>query len=305
MAVSFAWLAALLPVRGSLRLVVIRWLVSILAALPAVVVAFESLRECVARQPWFTEAPVPFPLAEQLAFLARIPGALWAALAASALLGFVGHLVVTAGALEVLDPARVRRGVLTTLLEAGSRYLWVFLRIALIAGICLVLGQRLLGLVFERLCDYGELHDWTDETVRIWLRGARFGLMLLGATLIGVMAWWLRVVVVATDRLSAVGALGGALRMGRRHPFQAICFQALLSLVALGVGGAVLVLWRQAATGHVQWAALWLAALFVQAVLWHWRLRASLILWKSGAPRADRRTFGAKTEPVLIRPVSP
>ena len=62
-------LAALKPVRGSLRLIGMRLALSGLAALPAILAALGALEDPVGRRPFFADAPDPLPLLPTLAML--------------------------------------------------------------------------------------------------------------------------------------------------------------------------------------------------------------------------------------------
>lgn len=280
-----AWIAGAAPKAGSLRLILLRWLLWIAAALPGVGVAAGSLGDAVANRPEFTRAPDPLPLVGLGRLLAEIPGAAWGVLLAGAIVAWLGNLLLTAGAVEVLGaneggrPRPVKLRVLRTVFEVGTRSLWVYLRIALLALVLILIGGRLLGWVFEKIADHGELAGWTARG-RWWNLPLVQGLLLFGwMNLVGLWAWWSRVIAVVDGRRYVRRMPGLVLRVCWRRPVQAVLLHLVIALFSMTVGAAVLFAWRQSAAGPVGWIVLWLAVPLMHAYVWHWRIRACRLIW--------------------------
>ena len=78
MALIFA--EALRPTRGTIRIVGVRWLLWIVAALPGIAAARATLDGAVANRPYFADAPDPLPLPELLGLLGELNAAVGALL---------------------------------------------------------------------------------------------------------------------------------------------------------------------------------------------------------------------------------
>lgn len=268
-------------IRGSVRLIVARWALAILAALPGVLVARGALNASAGRQPWFTEAPDPLPLPQLVKVFGEM-GAGVAVLLAGVALAWLVHLMLTAAAVEVLDPRRAGGPVRLwrATFDNGTRFLWVYLRISVCAVVALVAWARILSWVGERLADRGEFGSWSAATL-FWLFLGRVALLLAGAGAIGLCAWWSRVMVVGTRRHHVRRLPAMAFRVCRRWCFQGFVLPWVVGGASLLAGATVLFKWRQSpGTGGV-WFAIWLALLLAQAYLWHWRLRTACLIWGS------------------------
>jgi hypothetical protein len=195
-------------------------------------------------------------------------------------LAWLASLLLTAAAVEIL--ARRREGrvrVWRTVLDTGSRFLWVYLRIALLSLVLIAIGGRVIGMIFERMGDHGQVAGWSARTLLWTLPIWRVALLLVWATLVGVLAWWCRVIAVADARRYLRRMPGPALRLLWRRPVQAWLAHVAASLASVILGGVVLLFWRQSPAGPTGWTALWLLVLLVQSFVWHWRLRAGRLVW--------------------------
>ena len=313
MAVAPGWLAGLRPARGSVRLIVLRWLLWIFAALPGIAVARGALGESIANRPHFTEAPDPLPFLEFARLITEIPGSVWGALAIGVVIGWVGNLFLTAGAVDIVG----RRGtggvrVLRTVFDTGARHLWVYVRVALLAVLFIGLGSRLLALVFERLGEHGQVAGWTAKALAFNLGITRGLLLLLWLTIVGVFALWSRVIVVADGRRYVRRLPSLVLRLWWRHPVRSLVVHVVLALATLFVSSAVLAGWRQSSASPAGWIVLWLGVLMAQALVWHWRIRASCLIWSlsdlddlRARPDAPWRLFSRIRERWRERPAPP
>ena len=283
MAVSAApAIEALRPVRGSLRLIATRWVLAVLAALPGIFAARAVLDESAGRQPWFAMAPDPLPLPQMLEILGKLGPAV-PVLMAGVVVAWLVQLLVTAAAVEVLDPrrapgpVRLWRGTIDT----GTRFLWVYLRISLCAVVLLVAWARIVGLVFEKLADRAEVSGWTGTTIIYGLGISRLGLLLAGAGVIGLFAWWSRVIAVCDARRHVRRLATMVIRVCWRRVFQGLILPCVVGALSVLVAAAVLFAWRQSPGTATAWFVFWLGLLLVQAYLWHWRLRTLCLIWGS------------------------
>lgn len=275
---------ALRPVRGSLRLIATRWVLAILAALPGIFAARAALDESAGRQPWFTDAPDPLPLPQLMEILGQL-GPAMPVLLAGVVVAWLVQLLITAAAVEVLDPrrapgpVRLWRGTFDT----GTRFLWIFLRISLCAVALLAACARIIGFVFEKLADRAEVAGWTATTIIFGLGISRMALLLAGAGLVGLFAWWSRVIAVGDGRRHVRRLPTMVIRVCRRWTFQGLILPWIVGAASVLVGAAVLFAWRQSPGTGIAWFVFWLGLLLAQAYLWHWRLRTLCLIWRSTA----------------------
>jgi len=275
---------ALKPVRGSLRLIATRWMLAILAALPGIFAARAALDDSAGRQPWFADAPDPLPLPQLMEILGQLGPAV-PVLMAGVLVAWLVQLLVTAAAVEVLDPrrapgpVRLWRGTFDT----GARFLWIYLRISLCAAVLLVAGARIIGFVFEKLADRAEVAGWSATTIIFGMGISRVALLLAGAGLVGLFVWWSRVIAVGDGRRHVRRMVTMVIRVWRRWAFQGLILPWVVGAVSVIAAAAVLFAWRQSPGTGTVWFVLWLGLLLAQAYLWHWRLRTLCLIWGSTA----------------------
>jgi hypothetical protein len=267
-------------VPGSVRLILLRWLLWLGTGLPAILSGSQAIGQA-AREPFFTQAPRPFPLAEQQIWLGSLPGWLWGMLGLGAVIGWIGGMLLTAGAVEILDsrrvgPARVWRSVF----DAGPRAWFAYLRVAVLALLTIALGTSVLGAVFRRLGDHAKIAGWTGWTVVLAIPLSRAALTILWIALVGAGAFWCNVILVA-DRRQRVRRLTTIVpRLVGRLPVRALLLHVIVGLASLVFAALVLVAWRQSAVvDPTPWIVLWAVVLLVQSFVWHWRVRACLLTW--------------------------
>lgn len=281
MAVKRPWRDALRPVPGSLRLMALRWLLFVVTALPALGAVLAGFGDGVADRPYFTESPDPLPIVALARLIARLPGGVWGAAALAAIAGWLGVLVTTAGAVALFgSTAGGRPRVWRMVAEAGGRAFWAYLRVALCALVAAALGARVVAVLGARLMDHAATAHWTLEA-QFFVQLARGAATVGWLTLVGVFAWWCRVILVADERRRVRRLWTVVPRLWRRRPVAALASHYLLALAALFAGSWTLFAWRQSAAGGAGWALAWLVVLAGLAYLWHWRLRAGRLLWSS------------------------
>lgn len=232
MAVKAPALRALGFAPGSRRLIGARWLLAIVAALPGVLAAGAMLGESAGRQPWFTEAPDPLPLAQMGLMLGEVGGAT-PVLMIGVVVAWILLLLMTAAAVEAFDPrrppgpVRLWRGTFDT----GARFLWVYLRIAFFAAALIGLWGWLLSFVFGKLLDRAEVTGWSASKIIYGLGISRVLLLLAGAGVIGLLAAWGRVFAVSGNRRHVRRLPTMGIRVCNRFLFQGF-------IVPLVVGAA-------------------------------------------------------------------
>lgn len=281
--------AGLSLVPGSLQLILLRWALVALAAVPAMFAAVVGIAATMARQPYFTDVRGPLPIAQLLRLSNEIPSGILATLVLAAVLALVGQQVLVAGALDWLEPAHGPRPssaeepVALAVIKSGGRWLWAMLRVVLFAGALSAVGLTAIDWLFERLVDHGTGQGWTGRTLWLHLPLLEAVASLVWAATVGAWAFWCRVLMVADNRrrVRSVGLL--VLRVWRRRPLTAPLFFVVLTLTMLLGSAAVLALWRQhppaALLGVIPLAVTWLLVLLVQAMAWHWLLRVARLLY--------------------------
>lgn len=285
MALTRPWSDGWRPVEGSVRLILLRWLLWIAAGLPGLAAAAQAIGDAGARSPYFADAARPFPAVELGLWVQELPGSIWGAFLAATALAWVGNLFLTAGAVDLLRPGRQAPArVWRTVIDAGVRSLLPFLRVAVLAALWLAIATRLAGTAFDRLGDHAALAGWTGRTTVLALPLAHGILWLFLAAAIGSAALWGKVIVAAQRRRRVRRLHGIVPRLWRRRPLRAFILQVAAGLASLLPGAAVLYAWLQ--SPHLAsplWPAAWAAVLLAQSWVWHWRLRACLLTWEEAS----------------------
>jgi hypothetical protein len=291
MAVRTPWLEAVRPVPGSLRLIGLRWLLWIVAAAPGAAATIAGLAEGPARRAFFADAPRPLPIVHLAAWTQEIPGAGLALLLGGACFAWLGNLMLTAAAVRLLAEAPAGRArVWRSIFDEGTRAIWPYLRVSVLAVVWAAIGLRLIGLIFERLADHATLAGWTGGASLITLNTWRILLALLWLSIVGAGAFWSRVIVVDDDRHFVRRMHGIVPRLFARRPLGGLVMHVLVSLGALAACAAVLAAWRQSPGASLGlFVLLWLMGLLLQAWVWHWRLRACLLTWRDPDLRSLRQ----------------
>ena len=282
MAVKRPWLEGLRLVPGSPVLMVQRWLLFVVAALPSLAAGIRGIGDGIADRPYFVEAPDPLPMLPLIRLVDELPGSLWDMLVLAAGVAWLGNLLLTAGAVALFGTSRDDRPLVwRTIFEAGTHALWAYLRIALVALVLAALGAAILGAITGQLQEHGRQALWTLRTRFLVQVGRGLAYPVLvdpGRSLC---------LVVPADRRrrpapprppvvdrGAAAVVAAAVRRFGRPP-------------SAGPGqpdGRHRRAVRLASIADRQrWAGPWCGCWSSSALsfLWHWRLRAGRLLWSS------------------------
>lgn len=260
------------PVTGTWRVVGARWLLYMLAVLPGMLSLSRHLNDTIGTRPWFHELQPPLETLSTKFVLAEIGdgvGLLGAGLAIIWLL----QLVWLGGALRVLDPRAP--GVQTKVFANGWQYLARFLRIAIFAIIATLILQFIIGKVFDALSARAEINAWPVYSSYITLNMWKVSVIFIALTLVGVIAFWARVIAVADERKDTRRLPWQALKLMRRKPVAALLGQFLLVCAVLGIQAMALWCWRQSPNGGL-WFGLWALLQLLTAYVWQFRIRLAL-----------------------------
>jgi hypothetical protein len=132
-----------------------------------------------------------------------------------------------------------------------------------------------LKFLFLALSVRAEVEDWSVQASLIDLHVWRAIIMFVAMTLIGIFAFWVRVITVVEDRRDLRRLPLAVLRIFWRRPGSALLFQFAAVVLVLSLQAAALLFWRQS-PGGLHWAALWAAALFLAAWIWQLRIRVAV-----------------------------
>jgi hypothetical protein len=255
-----------------LRVVLTRWLIYIVAALPGFVMLRSHLNDTVGKRPWFQDAGMPLDYLSVKLLMAELSGGAGLLIVGVAL-AWILQLIWLAGAVRVLDPdSGAESG---KVFANGRTYLWRFLKIAFVALLAAALVHLGVKHLFEILSARAEVQGWPVETSYIDLNLWRGGVLFVLLTLIGVFAFWWRVLAVATGEPKLRRLLRPTFRLYRRHPGSVLLLQFAAVVVVLGLQAMALYAWRQAG-GGVLWFAAWLLLLLFAAWVWQWRVSSAL-----------------------------
>ena len=277
---------------GSLKLIALRvgWLLA--CSVPGAIVAGVEIAEGPARVPLYTTSPGPLPIVDLARLAAQQGSMVVGVLLCTALLFLLTNLVLTAAGLQLLGPGP--KG-LWGALRAALDHFWPFVRVALVAltaWIPIVATFHWATGVMEAK---GDVAGWSGEMLLITLPAIKVLLSVLWVSLVGVWAFWTRVVLIADDRCLVRRASIIGLRILKRHPIRALGFALVAPLATTAFTGALLIFWRQASADSTVVACIaWLLALVLAAQVWHWMLHAGLRLY-SLSRHADLR--GVPDEP--------
>lgn len=282
-------LNGLRPVKGSIRLIALRWGVVVLASLPTMLVALMGVAEGPARQPYYTDIDERTPAVHLLRLAKDLPPGLLPALVISIGLAILADQLLTGGALAILRPERPagdRVNVTRAVLDDGLVHLWAFLRAALVGLVLSATGVALLRFVVKKIAMAGERAGWSGATIGLTLPLIQVFVALVWLSTVGAWVFWCRLITAADGRrrVRRTGLL--VLGVWRRYPLRSWGLFVALTLASTLISGAVLVAWRQAepSTGGAVavWAVVWALTLGVQAFVWLWLLRSGRLLYESG-----------------------
>jgi hypothetical protein len=286
------YLDGLRPARGALRIVAWRWVFALITSLPAALTAFGYLSSDAGRRPYYTSVQGPLPVFHLLRFMESLPDSFLPAALISVMLAVIADQLLTAGALALLDPGRPegdRRGALAVIAHEGGAHLGAFARITLYGLALFGLGVLVVSRVSGRISLANDRVGATMLTTVVIVPLVMATLLLFWFAIVGAWVLWCRVLTVADGRrrVRRTGLL--VLGVWRRRIVRALLLPTLLTLAAALLPGIIPIAWRMAAPatrGAVfGWFAAWLLALFAQAFVWQWVIRATRLMYS--APELD------------------
>jgi hypothetical protein len=253
-----------------------RWVLIVLAGLPALISAGGAVEGSVAVRPYFADSIGRLPVGQLARLLGELGGSVGGLIGLAVLLAVVGQQVLTAGALAWIDRDAERGGrggVFRSVLNDGAPWIWGMLRVVLLAALLAVVGIGILNGLFDRISDHGHAASWTGWTLIVLLPGLQVMLTLVWLLGVGAFAMWCRVVMLADGRRRVRSAALIAWRVCWRCPFAAPARYVVVMGGATLLGAAVLIVWRQLPPADLliarMWALAWLLALLVQAAAWY------------------------------------
>ena len=260
------------PASGTWRVVTSRWLLYMLATLPGLMALTSHLDETVGKRPWFQDLQPPLDTLSTKLLMPEIAGGV-ALLGAAVVVIWLLQLVWLGGSIQILDPRRsdIRKKVFSH----GWQFLARFIRIAVFAAIAVALTHFLLGKIFAGLRAQAEAQNWSVYdafvTLNLWYVSIAFIVM----TLIGLVAFWIRMIVVTEDRRDLRRLPWMAVKILVRRPVSAFLLQFLLVCAVLGTQVMALWCWRQSPNGGM-WLGVWVLLQLLTAYVWQLRIRSAL-----------------------------
>lgn len=276
------------PVKGSIRLVLMRLSLVVFASLPALVVGTAGVASGVARRPYYTDIEGPLPFAHWVRLFKELPPSVVPAIVVGIILAILGDQLMMAGAVKLFAPDRPADegvSVKAAVFRDGFEHLWAFLRAALWGVVFAGIGVTLLRRLFKRLDIAGYHAGWTGLTTALRLPLLLVFLSLLWIAVAGAWVFWCRLIIAADGRRRVLRTGLLVLRVFWRHPLRSWGFFAALTSLTTVASGAALFAWRRAepktVSGAIGWFLFWLFVMLVQAFVWLWLVRAGRLLYAS------------------------
>jgi hypothetical protein len=259
------------PTSGTWRVVGSRWLLYMLATLPGTVTLSRHLDETIGKRPWFQDLQTPLDVLSTKFVLAELGDGL-ALFGAGVLIIWLLQLVWLGGSIQVLDPRRP--GIRKNVFSQGWQYLARFMRIAILAVIAVALMQFLIDKMFGLLSARAETESWSVYASYIALNLWRVAVIFIVFTVIGIVAFWARMIAVTQERHDTRRLPWQAVKVLLRRPISAFLLQFLLVCIVLGTQAMALWCWRQSPSGGM-WLAIWAALQLLTAYVWQLRIRSA------------------------------
>ena len=259
------------PTQGTLRVVVSRWLLYMLAMLPGMLAMSRHLNEAIGKRPWFQDLQTPLDTLSTRFVLSNVGDGVGLLLAGVGIIWLL-QLVWLGGSARVLDPRTP--GVYKKVFENGWQYLARFVRIAIIAVVVTLILQFIVGKIFGVLSARAETQPWPFYDAYITLNLWRAGVVFVALTLVGVIAFWMRMIAVDEERFDTRRLPWQALKLVARRPLGALLGQFLIVCLVLGIQAMALWCWRQSPNGGL-WFGAWAVLQLLTAYVWQIRIRAA------------------------------
>jgi hypothetical protein len=265
-----AFIDALAPRRGSLRLVVLRAFTLVGCCLPGTMLVESAARDLLGSDPRTASLTGPLPLHVVQEIAGAIVGAPLAVLAAGVLAFLACDQVLTAGALTLLDPNRrdAHPRVWRMLFDEAAVHFWPLVRVALVTLVFFAICMGALSLVTDALAVRAERHGWTADARYIVVTQWRVAITAIVLAKLGALAFWCKVMTVADGRRRVRRTVIDAVKVLWRAPVRAMAFFVVVTLAAQTATGALLtsVITHGGATGAIVGFSL---LIVVHMCLWH------------------------------------
>jgi len=269
------------PIPGTWRVVASRWLLYVLAALPGMLALNRHLDETVGVRPWFHDQQLPLDTLATKLLVAEIGDGV-ALLAAGAFVIWLLQLAWLAGSIRVLDPSRL--DIRKKVFSHGWSFLGRFVRIAFFAALVLFGLQWLIGKMFGVLSARAETDAWTIYDSYIVLNQWRVAVVFIAFTLIGIIAFWVRIYVVTQDRRDVRRLPWQVVKLLLQRPVFALLWQFFLICAVLSTHAIALLCWRQSPNDEL-WFGVWALLLLLTAFIWQLRIRSAIAALEGTWPR--------------------
>ncbi|MCB9555110.1 MAG: hypothetical protein H6707_03325 [Deltaproteobacteria bacterium] len=286
-----------LPI-SAFRLLLLRLLVVLLLALVALGMLAGPLGRLT--HSGHFERPGPLPVADLLHWLDLLAPAAVPTLAFVALFATLIQQLFAGALLELCQQRSADApGPLRLVGDQGFRFLPVMLRITALAWLAIGLGLWAISWLFELVSSRADDWAWSASAVLVYLPVGQSVLSLAWVGIVGVWAWWMRVISVADQRRCVRQTAWLAAQALRRFLGLGGLLVFCLGLCALLSGSALLIVWRQIGPRGHQIALIvtaWILWLFVEGYLWQARGRLLCLLYRQrrcdSLRDADDRGFG-------------
>ena len=259
------------PTAGTWRVVTSRWLLYMLATLPGLMVLTSHLDETVGKRPWFQDLQPPLDILSTKLLVPEIADSV-ALLGAAVVVIWLLQLVWLGGSIQILDPRRL--DIRKKVFSHGWQFLARFIRIAVFAAIAVALTQFFLGKILAALRAQAEAQNWSVYDAFVTLNLWYVSIVFVVMTLIGLIAFWMRMIVVTEDRRDIRRLPWLAVKILVRRPVSAFLLQFLLVCAVLGTQLMALWCWRQSPHGGM-WLGVWALLQLLTAYVWQLRIRSA------------------------------
>ncbi len=256
----------------SVRVILARWFIYVLAMFPGLQSLQGHLNEAVGKRPWFHDIEMPLTMLDFKMLVAEVYDGV-GMLLFGVLFVWVLQLIWLAGAARVLDP-QAEPGT-KKVFANGRPFLWRYVRIALFALLLALVVHLGVKAVFESMADNAELQGVPLVKSYIDANLWRGGILFLLLSLVGVFIFWMRVITTVTDERKLRFVPRKVFRVFRRRFVSALLLQFAAVVLVLTVQGFALFAWRQSGGGTL-WYLVWLLLLLLAAWVWQWRVAAAV-----------------------------
>ena len=269
----------------TIRVVLARWGLYMLAMLPGLLAMSGHLDEAVGKRPFFHDVQLPLDVLSLKMLLSELAGGGMLVLMCGALFVWLLQMLWLAGATRVLDPAL--NPAPRKIFASGRPFFGRFIRIAFFAVLAAIVVHLSIRYFHNAVSTRAELQGWTVQQSFFSLTLWRAIVLFAGLTLVGTFAFWARVIAVADDRRYLRRLPRMVLRLFLRRPVAALLVQFTAISIILLVQGVALWSWRQSTSSGV-WLLLWVFLLLLAAWIWQLRIRLALGVWRADDMRALR-----------------